>query len=156
MNLYKSLSFLTLACFISNTLSGQVDIEDKLEKFQAQKVAFITAQLKLSPKEAEMFWPVYNEFDDKKQLLNLQRLKLAKRYKDSEGTISEKEASELADKFVDLQKQEALLAVEYNTRFKTVLPAAKVLKLYQAEVQFKRELLKKLRQGAGAGKRATN
>ena len=133
---------------------AQSDVDEKLEKFQSHKIAFITEKLKLTPKEAQVFWPVYNEFDSKRQSLNKERLQAGKNYQLNQNTITEKEASELADLLISLQKKEALLAEEYNAKFKAILPATKVVKLYQVELQFKRELLKKLKEGTIGAKRA--
>jgi len=36
------------------------------EKIEAQRVAFITQELDLTPDEAKVFWPVYNEYDAKR------------------------------------------------------------------------------------------
>ena len=149
MKLLRFILLMVMSVIYTSLALCQDELEGRLEKFKSRKIAFITEQLKLTPKEAEVFWPVYNEFDDKRQQINLERIKLAKHYNNISGTISEKEASEMADKYVDLQKQEALLTEEYNKKFKTVLPASKVLKFYQAEVQFKRELLKSLRSNSG-------
>jgi hypothetical protein len=147
MKTLKYQLIITAFTYFAAPLFAQGDFEERLEKFKTQKIAFITDQLNLSPKEAETFWPVYNEFDTKRQTINRERMKLARQYLKTNSTISEKEASEMADKFIAYQKQEALLAEEYNTKFKAILPATKVLKLYQSEIQFKRRLLKQLRQG---------
>jgi Spy/CpxP family protein refolding chaperone len=141
-------SVLNIACVF-----GQSEIDEKQEKFQSQKIAFITNKLKLTPKEAQAFWPVYNEYDSRKQNINQSRLKAVVKFQ-TEGVIfTEKESAELADQYIILQKQEALLAEEFNAKFKSVLPASKVLKLYQAELQFKRELLKLLKQSRSDKKR---
>jgi Tfp pilus assembly protein PilZ len=39
---------------------------DKKETIESFKVAFITQKLNLTTKEAQLFWPVYNEYLDKK------------------------------------------------------------------------------------------
>jgi hypothetical protein len=137
--------FIVLITSIYN-LFGQDDKEEKLEKFKSQKIAFITEKLQLTTQEAQAFWPVYNEYDNKKQAIQEEKLKTGKYYNQSGDNISEKEASELADRFVGFQMREAQLAEEYNKKFKSVLPANKVLKLYQVEIQFKRQLLKRLKQ----------
>jgi ATP adenylyltransferase/5',5'''-P-1,P-4-tetraphosphate phosphorylase II len=76
---------------------------------------------------------------------------LVRQYIKNSSILSESEASEMADKFISCQKQEALLAEEYNKKFKAVLSSTKVLKLYQSEIQFKRRLLKQLRQRNSKG-----
>ncbi len=41
------------------------DMKAMKDKFRADKVAFLTTRMDLTPAEAEKFWPVYNEFDSK-------------------------------------------------------------------------------------------
>jgi hypothetical protein len=36
------------------------------DKFKAKKIAYITDAINLTPAEAEKFWPVYNEFEQKR------------------------------------------------------------------------------------------
>ena len=36
------------------------------ERVKAAKVAYLTRELGLSPQEAERFWPVYNEFENRR------------------------------------------------------------------------------------------
>jgi Spy/CpxP family protein refolding chaperone len=131
---------------VTSTLKAQDDNDDKSDKFKAQKIGFITEKLSLTTKEAQQFWPIYNEYSEKKEAIAREKLRNSKYFKQNEQNMSDKEAIDLSDKYISLQKQEALLAEEYHSRFKAVLPAVKVVKLYQAEVQFKRELLKQLRQ----------
>jgi hypothetical protein len=119
---------------------------DQHKNIQAQKIAFITQQLNLTPDEAKVFWPVYNEYDAK-------RHELKKLFKESGGfpktdmdKLTESEANQILDnqiieaqKYLDLRK-------EYHARFKSVLPAVKVLKLYDAERDFQKILMKKIRE----------
>ena len=39
--------------------------EEKRKEFEAQKVAFFTQEMNLSPEEAAVFWPLYNEMQQK-------------------------------------------------------------------------------------------
>lgn len=138
--------FATLLFLVGFTYThAQTEIEEKLEKFKSEKVAFISNELRLTTKEAQSFWPIYNEFDDKRQAINIERLKVTK--EQQKTALTEKEASDLVDKIISLQKKEALLSEEYSKKFQTVIPATKVLKLYAAEIKFKRYLLKKLKEG---------
>jgi len=120
------------------------EMELKKEQIEAQRIAFITAELELTPDEAQAFWPVYNEYDKK-------RKEVQKKYR-SHGDermrmeeMTDKEAMELADnqlveaqKLLDLRK-------EYHARFKTILPAKKILKLYGTEREFQRHLIDRIR-----------
>jgi len=119
---------------------------DQHKNIQAQKIAFITQELNLTPDEAKVFWPVYNEYDAK-------RHELKKLFKNSGGfkktdidKLTESEANQILDnqiieaqKYLDLRK-------EYHAKFKSVLPAVKVLKLYDAERDFQKILMEKIRE----------
>ncbi len=119
---------------------------ERREKMEAQKIAFITKQLELTPDEAKVFWPVYNEYDAK-------RLELRKSFKNKEDfdkddieKLSEKDAALMLDNQI-IEAQKLLdLRKEYHAKFKAVLPAVKVLKLYNSEREFQKMLIEKIRQ----------
>ena len=118
----------------------------KHEKMEAQRVAFITQQLSLTPEEAQAFWPVYNEYDAKRHEMRKSFRESSDLKKDQLDKLTEAEASQILDnqiieaqRFLDLRK-------EYHAKFKSVLPAVKVLKLYESERDFQKMLIDKLRQ----------
>ena len=48
------------------TVSAQGKLSaEKWKEFEAQKIAFFTQELDLSPEEATLFWPLYNEMQKK-------------------------------------------------------------------------------------------
>ena len=49
--------------------SGKLS-EDKRKEFEAQKVAFFTQEMDLTPEEATKFWPLYNEMQQKIRVEN--------------------------------------------------------------------------------------
>jgi hypothetical protein len=149
--------YLLLIAFLalSSTIFAQ-EIEEKNDKIQSQKVAFITERVKLTSKEAQVFWPVYNEYQDKKDKITAQRRATREYYKQNSLTLSDKEANDILNKFVAIEQQDINLFVEYNEKFKQVLPAKKVMELYIAENQFKVWLISRLRNpvaGGNAGRR---
>ena len=117
------------------------------EKIEAQKIAYITNALDLTSAEAQQFWPVYNEFSDKnEELLKAFRKNNIEDKNVNTETISDKEALEMADAQI-IQAQKLLdLRKKYHIEFKKVLPPKKLLKLYQAERDFKKFLLKEIKE----------
>jgi hypothetical protein len=114
-------------------------------QLDAQKIAFITRQLELTPQEAQAFWPVYNEFDAKRKTLRQSFVTTTNLEDKNIDELSDKEAGELADNQI-VQSQKLLdLRKEYHSKFKTVLPIKKVLKLYESERGFQKELLGQIR-----------
>jgi hypothetical protein len=123
--------------------------EERRDQFKAKKIGFITEKLSLTSQEAQVFWPVYNEYDAKREAIGKEKMEAGKHYKDNEATISDKEAEEIADRFINLEKQESQLSEDYYKKFKTVLPIKKVLALYEAELQFRRHILQEMKKGEG-------
>jgi hypothetical protein len=116
-----------------------------LEKLNAYKIAFFTRRMNLTSQEAEKFWPVYNEFQDKRNVIQTERQTLNRNINQNELNMTEKELIESGDKHVALQVQEAALALEYHKKFKEILAPAKVIRLYQAENQYRLLLLNELK-----------
>ena len=115
------------------------------EQFKANKIAFITQALNLKPAEAEKFWPIYNQFEIERNKLFEQRREMEKMIMERSDNLSEKEYTELSRKFAALFKEEGDLTQRYNEQFLKILPAKKVVELYKAEYNFRKELLRQYR-----------
>ena len=115
------------------------------ERLDAYKIAFYTKRLNLTSQEAERFWPVYNEYQDKKNGIQQQRILLARNSNQNSVNMSDKELTDAGDKLISLQMEEANLALEFHKKFKEILSPEKVLRLYQAENQYRLTLLNELR-----------
>lgn len=119
---------------------------DQHKNIEAQRIAFITQELRLTPEEAKVFWPVYNEYDAKRHELKKSFKESGDFHKTDFDKLTDKEANQILDnqifeaqKYLDLRK-------EYHAKFKSVLPAVKVLKLYDAEREFQKMLIDRIRQ----------
>lgn len=116
----------------------------RMEKLNAYKIAFFTKKMNLSSQEAEKFWPLYNEFQDKKLNIQEERVLLNRNFNLNGAVMSDKELTEAGDKYISLEVREVSLSQEYHNKFKEILPPAKVIRLYQAENQYKLLLLNEL------------
>ncbi len=115
-------------------------------RLEAMKIGFITERLNLSSDEAKVFWPVYNKFtDDMKKLRQSSKGKISEEMADMPA-MTDAEAEKVLNDMVNFKIQEADLLKKYAAEFKKVLPVKKVVLLFKAENDFKRELLKKLSQ----------
>lgn len=139
MNTIFRLTFILLLLSFSSYAQ-----EEKREKIEAMKVSFITQKIDLSSKEAQVFWPIYNDYADKLQALRKQKRKEQKSTRADIDAMTDAEVEQLIDSEIQLKMQEAELAKEYHSKYKQVIGTKKVAKLYRAEEDFKRELLKQL------------
>ena len=118
----------------------------KGERLEAMKIGFITERLNLSSDEAKVFWPVYNKFtDDLKKLRQSTKGKISEEMADMPA-MTDAEAEKVLNDMVNFKINEAELIKKYAAEFKKILPVKKVVLLFKAENDFKRELLKKLAQ----------
>ena len=111
------------------------------ERLDAYKIAFFTKRLNLTPREAEVFWPVYNEFQAKKNQIQQERVQLNRKFVQEAATMSDEQLTAAGDKLIELGVLEAELSVAFHQKLKGILPPIKILKLYQAENQYRQQLL---------------
>ncbi|HQW06150.1 MAG: hypothetical protein IPH05_04915 [Flavobacteriales bacterium] len=136
-----------LACLGITEASAQPDgppSADRLKEIKAQKSAYITTQLRLSPEQAQLFWPIYNEMDEKRETLRRDMRSLMKNSRDG-AAMTEAEAGQLLEKGHANREQELALERTYDDRFKKAIGAVKTLQLQKAEHDFNREVLRKFR-----------
>ncbi len=110
---------------------------DRMEKLESAKIAFITQRVDLSPREAEKFWPVYNQFQAEMRVL------LKERFSSSGAELP---ANERIDKQLDVESKIVELKKRYTREFSKVIPADKIVRLFQAEKDFKTELIRELQE----------
>jgi len=118
---------------------------EKRERIEAMRVAFITKRLDLNTKEAQSFWPVFNEYQDKLEVLRSSRRREMKIYKGRLEQLTEQEAAGFIDAELNFRQKELELQKNYFSRFRQVLPVNKVAMLLSAEDEFKKELLKQIK-----------
>lgn len=109
----------------------------QFEEFKSQKISFITEKLNLSPREAQEFWPVYNQFEKEKMEIQKTRRELEQKTRDENLKMSDLEIIQITRNIANTFKKESELIESYNERFLKILPPQKVLLLYRAENQFR-------------------
>ena len=127
--------------------------QDWKQKMMSEKIAFLTAEMDLTPEEAQAFWPVYNEVNKRSDEA---MHKVFGTFKALEQALnegkSEKEVQKLLDEYLkalDMQKEANKEAAD---KYKKVLPAEKVARLYVGEERFRRQHIRRLHSKQGEGK----
>ncbi|MGD9976691.1 MAG: hypothetical protein AB7S54_02030 [Bacteroidales bacterium] len=145
----KQLVTFILLLICSFTISAQTETEKALK---AEKVAFITNKLSLTSEEAKQFWPIYDDYWQKKDAVLNERRAFVEQYGKELDSLSEQELTAYTNQYVNYHKQEADLLIELNVRLKAILPPRKILLLYQANYEFKNYLLQKVKESGKEGK----
>lgn len=127
---------------LSTMVSGQG--QSNADRLNAYKIAFFTRKLNLTSGEAEKFWPVYNNYTNKKNQVQIDRAELMNRVAKDGSKMSDKEITEAGDKLIASFSEEIRLTEELHKKLKEILPPMKVLLVYQTENQYKAQLLRQL------------
>jgi hypothetical protein len=103
--------------------NAQETHEERSEKIQALKIAFITQKLELNADEAQKFWPVYNRYEtDLREVI-----------KSSNPNILDKE-----EQVLNIKKK-------YQAEFIKVIGSAKTNLLFNSEKEFRGVLMRQLK-----------
>ena len=137
---------LVVSCIlIGMTSSAHHSNQSWKEKIFAEKVAFFTSELNLTPEEAQAFWPLYNRLWESKDKAHHQVMlsyrKLSQALDDGKP---EEEISGLLDDYLEALDNMAKVDASIAKEYKGVLPVVKVAKLYRAEEKFRRMQINKL------------
>ena len=111
------------------------------DRMESYRVAYFTRMLELTPEEAEVFWPLFNSFEEERKALrdslaaggNLQLL-------------SDSEVEAYLEKSLSIEQSILDLKASFLGRLSKVMPIRKVALLSQVERRFKEELLNRLRE----------
>ena len=115
------------------------------EQVQAERIAYYTKQIGLTPEEAQVFWPIYNEMDNKRTVLFEERAEIIHKFVNESGKLNDKQIDEYLNRLTTIQQKETALPAEYDAKFRKVLSARKVMNMYIAEMGFRNYLLQRMR-----------
>ena len=130
---------------LSCSIYAQQDKINVREQIQKEKIAFFTEKIGLTIEEAKKFWPVYNEYWNKKNELIEERKESMNYYLKHSASMNKKELENIADQYVNYRYKKGQLLKEYHKKFKEILPIEKVMRIYMADYDFKSYLLNKLK-----------
>lgn len=136
-----------LLCVVIFTVNFSFGQRGPRGKVKALKIAYITEQLDLSTKEAQQFWPIYNEHEEAMENLKRNERKSIRAIKEANGleNISEQEAEDFLTNYVSTEEKKFLARKQLIKNLSNVIPNKKILKLVKAEMDFNKRLLKQLR-----------
>lgn len=118
------------------------------ESLEAMKVAFITQKLSLTPAEAQVFWPIYNQYETELDALRKRHRDEKKLLMEDPSKVSDNELEKLVDGEIIFRQQELDVIKKYHAQFKKILSVKKVAMLYKAQEDYKKELLKQIQEKA--------
>lgn len=148
MKINKSILFLLTILFIGLSAYSQESKSksEREDEIKYQKIAFFTDKIGLTAEEAQLFWPIYNDYWAKKNDIISKRKKHMTIFAENNEKMNNDEMIKHADQYIHFEVELAELLDEYHKKFKGILPIEKVMRIYQADYEFKTYLLKRIRE----------
>jgi hypothetical protein len=100
---------------------------------KTEKKAAISEVMNFTDQEAEVFWPLYNEFTEKMYVVQGKRVKIIKDYAENYSKMTDEKADELWTSAMSYRQETLKLTKQYYKKFKKILPAGKAARYFQAE-----------------------
>lgn len=136
----KKLNLLLIALVLSITVNAQ-DFNDYLEVsrevLKTEKKALIADLMKFTSEESQAFWPIYNEYEDKKYTVNTRYFNLIQKFADNFETMSAEVATEVINESLSLDLELLKLKKTYAKKFMKILTPQRTLTYLQAENKIK-------------------
>jgi Spy/CpxP family protein refolding chaperone len=142
----KRAAFFILFLVISASSYAQSPVGDRKERrerLQAARVGFITNRLNLNTDQSAAFWPVYNEYHQKRTELRKEMRKL--KMNDYPQNASDAQIRKDLDQMLKVRQQETDLEKEYTGKMLKVVTPRQVAALYKAEQEFNGMMMDRLK-----------
>lgn len=142
MNKMIKHSLLLIMLTLSVSLSAQRGerFNDRKENIEARRVAFITDKLDLTAKQAQSFWPIFNEHRDEEQAIRKEQRELMQAMYDNDA-----KSKEMLDQYMALEEKRVTGMRDRVNAMSEFLSYQQIAKLLRIEKEFVREMLKEVR-----------
>lgn len=141
LKLYTLLLAFFALVFQANAQGNPGGRKERHEKIDAAKTAFLTDKMNLTTEQSQKFWPIYNEYDAKRQQIR----KKSKVLKDQNlDNLTDAQLRDALSNMLEGRQQELNLEKEYVEKFQKVISVRQVATMYKAEKEFMKVLLNKL------------
>lgn len=133
--------FLVIVFLFTSIYAGAQNRDQDREKIKALKTAHITEGLNLTAKEAQQFWPVYNEYDEKRRnLYRRERAEVA-----NMECLSEDNADTKLKEYVEIEREDYLLKKQYYNDLRKIFSARRIMQLKKVEDEFNQKMMREYR-----------
>jgi len=146
MVVMKRLSLIAGLLLLAAVSTAQESRAQRFERIEAEKIAFITKELNLTPTEAQKFFPIYNQYSREisrlKQERRSEQRPLQQPLKDQRVPPASLKPS--GRDILAFDAKELELKKIYRKRFAEVIGQARASRFFEAEEEFRNYLIREL------------
>jgi len=120
--------------------AGAVDdtrayLEMLLSQSNSNKLATYNEVLKLTPEEGEKFWPIYRDYEKELATLSARRLDLIREFLGRGGKLTDKDATELANRWFPNLEDRTALWKKYHKKISKAISPVRAAQFLQLEYE---------------------
>ena len=116
--------------------------QQELAEMKLRLVAYYTAEIGLTPEEAEAFWPIFDQMQKSRWKINHERYKLVRPRRADETPVTDFERYN--KRILELKLEEGKVLEEFHKEMAKILSPEKMYKFYCAEEKFTRREMKRI------------
>lgn len=144
MTIKNYLIAMTLFLAVVNAANGQDRRDEARERIESRKIAYLSDKLELTSAEAQVFWPLYNEY---RQELKDLRKEIEKGDRD---VMTDAEAQVHLDKMLTVQQSGLDIKKKYQDKMVSTIGAKKTMMLWKHDRKFKEDIIRQARRKRGS------
>lgn len=111
-------------------ITAETTFEKDLNQFLAEKKALVKEVMRLTEKEKEVFWPLYDDYEKNQVNSYRQWTEFVQRYLREREKLSDKSAKEMITKMLELQAKDFEIKRKYVKKFSEKLAHKIVFKYF--------------------------
>lgn len=130
---------LSLLFFAANMMAQNINDYMEVERaaLKTEKKALVAEAMQLTEAESTVFWPLYNEYNDKMYLVNTKVYNTIVDYADNFMSMTDEKAVELYTNSMKHDQELAKLEKSYFKKFQKIMPGKKAARYFQVENKIK-------------------
>ncbi len=133
----KNIVFFILTLFLSGNIVAQdysaEEIEMMQEVFGDEKRTIIEENVNLDGVDADKFWKLYDQYEDQRKDIGMEKMKLLKSYTTKQGNMTPLQAQEMLAEAANLRSAEDKLIMNFTKRIEKISNPFVAVQFYQIE-----------------------
>ena len=135
-NIFAGLYLFVLGFAVAIPASAQdAYLELVRSDLKADRVALVTVTMGFTDAEAEIFWPIYREYEFDRDKLGDEKISIINDYAENYETMTDEVAQELMERVFKTEENQIKLQKKYFKKMQKALPATIAAKFFHLERQ---------------------
>ena len=130
-NIYTLVILLFTGFAYSQTSNDYLEVQREVLK--TEKKAMVAEAMQLTESESTVFWPLYNEYNEKMYILDTKIYDLVLKFSKEYETLTDEQAIDLWKESQSIRADIFKLEKSYLKKFQKIMSGKKVLRYFQVE-----------------------